>query len=88
MDIKELARQYINDVYNLELDNGFIGRLIEIEFLWFQKQRQQSGSKTTLLTNMNVTDKQRYRMKKNIMKIKYKKKVSYEMERYHEKCDH
>lgn len=33
MDIKELARQYINDVYNLKLDNGFIGRLIEIEYL-------------------------------------------------------
>ena len=37
--------------------------------------------------NMNVTDKQRYRMEKNIMKIKYKKKVSYEMERYPEKCE-
>ena len=37
--------------------------------------------------NMNVTDKQHYRMEKNIMKIKYKKKVSYEMERYPEKCE-
>ena len=54
MDIKELARQYINDVYNLEFDKGFISKKQLFELLCEHQLRLKQHVTLGMLRNAEL----------------------------------